>query len=123
MPTNSGAIVWARSIIKRVKTPIEQFKTKVGMLTTQKTGKQVARNYVALAKTLTDDYELKKYEHWKKEMTVEAMAYLRMNILTTGTTTKYKVNFNPKLKIIIREAKFLDRLGLPIPHTITSIAL
>jgi hypothetical protein len=35
----------------------------------------------------------------------------------------YFVNFDPKLKVIIREAKFLDRIGKPIPDTIINIAL
>lgn len=33
MPPNSGAIVWARSIITRVKQPIDKFKTKPAILT------------------------------------------------------------------------------------------
>jgi len=33
------------------------------------------------------------------------------------------VNFNPNLRVIIREAKFLDRIGRDIPHTIVNIAL
>jgi len=41
----------------------------------------------------------------------------------TGENRKYKVNFNPNLKVIIREAKFLDRIGKDIPNTIINIAL
>jgi len=33
------------------------------------------------------------------------------------------VNFNPQLRVIIREAKFLDRIGKEIPNTIINIAL
>lgn len=40
-----------------------------------------------------------------------------------GENRKYKVNFDPKLKVIIREAKFLDRIGKEIPNTIINIAL
>lgn len=35
----------------------------------------------------------------------------------------YQVNFAPELKVIIREAKFLDRIGKEIPQTIINIAL
>jgi dynein heavy chain, axonemal len=35
----------------------------------------------------------------------------------------YAVNFSPDLKVIIREAKFLDRIGKEIPQTIINIAL
>jgi hypothetical protein len=40
-----------------------------------------------------------------------------------GDNRRYKVNFDPKLKVIIREAKFLDRIGKEIPNTIINIAL
>jgi len=40
-----------------------------------------------------------------------------------GDAKRYKVNFDAKLKVIIREAKFLDRIGKQIPHTIINIAL
>ena len=33
------------------------------------------------------------------------------------------MNFAPELKVIIREAKFLDRIGKDIPQTIINIAL
>jgi dynein heavy chain len=33
MPPNSGKILWARSIITRIKTPIDKFKTKAEILT------------------------------------------------------------------------------------------
>jgi hypothetical protein len=39
---------------------------------------------------------------------------LQQDILATigeGENKRYRVNFNPKLKVIIREAKFLDRIG------------
>jgi hypothetical protein len=33
----------------------------------------------------------------------------------TTNQTVYNVNFAPELKVIIREAKFLDRIGKDIP--------
>ena len=61
MPPNSGGIAWARSIITRVKNPIDKFKTKAAILTNSNTGKEVAKMYVDLAKLLTEDYEGKKF--------------------------------------------------------------
>jgi hypothetical protein len=87
----------------------------------------VAKAYVALAKKLTDEYESKKYNSQMEKMTGDAIVFLKQYILTEHTRPDgdivFKVNFNPRLKVIIREAKFLDRIGLEIPHTIVSIAL
>ena len=46
-----------------------------------------------------------------------------LETISEGENKRYKVNFNPKLKVIIREAKFLDRIGKEIPNTIINIAL
>jgi hypothetical protein len=32
MPPDSGSIAWARSIITRIKTPIDKFKTRAEIL-------------------------------------------------------------------------------------------
>ena len=64
MPPNSGSIAWARSIITRVRTPIDKFKTKPTILTGSATGREVAKMYVDLAKKLTEDYEGRRFEQW-----------------------------------------------------------
>lgn len=42
MPPNSGSIAWARSIITRIKTPIDKFKSKHEILTKYEEGIQSA---------------------------------------------------------------------------------
>lgn len=60
-------------------------------------------------------------------MSTLAIQYLKKSILEKSNgpngTQIYKVNFDPNLRVIIREAKFLDRIGKEIPHTIVNIAL
>ena len=126
MPPNSGAIAWARSIITRVKQPIDKFKTKPAILTSDATGREVAKMYVDLAKKLTEDYEGRSFNKWREKQSVEAIFYLKKPILCNAGTeqnSQYKVNFDPNLRVIIREAKFLDRIGKDIPNTIVNIAL
>ena len=65
MPETSGKIAWARSIIARIKAPIDKFKTKPEILTGNEAGRNAALNYVKLAKELTEEYENKLiYEKW-----------------------------------------------------------
>lgn len=73
MPPNAGAIVWARSIITRVKTPIDKFKVKSKILTDSPTGNKVAKMYVELAKRLNEEYEGKRFEKWKTEKSPHAI--------------------------------------------------
>jgi len=123
MPPKSGSIAWARSIITRIKNPIDKFKTKPEILMTPE-GQSSASEYVRLAKHLTETHEATIFTNWKTENTSEAIKFLKWPILMkTGTdeNRKYKVNFNPKLKVIIREAKFLDRIGKEIVLTFLNL--
>lgn len=125
MPPKAGAIAWARSIMGRIKTPIYKFKTKQDLLLLE-TGKQVTKKYIALAKDLDRNYEAQIFEKWHKDNTDLAINLLKNKILIkkeSGESKSYLVNFSPELKVIIREAKFLDRIGKEIPQTIINIAL
>ena len=76
-PPNSGAIAWARSIITRVKQPIDKFKTKPEILTQKPTGREVAKMYVELAKKLNEDYEGKSFVRWREKQSEAAITYLK----------------------------------------------
>lgn len=95
----------------------------------ENSGKAAAKDYVRIAKTLTEEYEKQIFNQWKQENHTQATKMLKENILKyvptkEGETKQYKVNFDARLKVIIREAKFLDRIGVAdIPNTIINIAL
>jgi dynein heavy chain len=91
-----------------------------------KTFREVACKYVKLAKELDKNYEQRIFTDWESENTDKAIKLLKENILKkikVGDSVDYEVNFAPDLKVIIREAKFLDRIGKGIPQTIINIAL
>ena len=125
MPEKAGKIAWARSIMGRIKAPIEKFKTKSDKLNPD-TFMTVATEYVRLAKDLDQHYEKVIFDKWQKENTEAAVHALKQPILESkkkGDFTEYFVNFAPELRVTIREAKFLDRIGKAISPTITNIAL
>jgi dynein heavy chain len=126
MPEKAGKIAWARSIMGRIKAPIEKFKTKSDKLNPD-TFMKVATEYVRLAKDLDQHYEKVIFDKWQKENTEQAVQYLKQPILESkkkgADQTEYFVNFAPELRVTIREAKFLDRIGKVISPTITNIAL
>lgn len=77
-------------------------------------GKEVTKKYIELAKQLDAEYEHKIYFDWQKDNTDIAIGFLKEKILLSKNDV-YTVNFAPELKVIIREAKFLDRIGKDIP--------
>jgi hypothetical protein len=54
MPPRSGSICWARSIVTRIKTPIDKFISKPEILTQIDAGRAAAKNYVRIAKELNE---------------------------------------------------------------------
>lgn len=129
MPPTAGKIAWARSIMNRIKAPIFKFKTKDGLLLEDE-GKAVTKKYINLSKELDVEYEEKTFHAWNAKNTEHAIADLKANILREvkdeaqrRETGRYEVSFSNRLRVIIREAKFLDRIGREIPQTIINIAL
>ena len=80
MPPKAGSIAWARSIMGRISKPIKKFKTKADQLMTA-TFKDVAINYVKLAKELDQGYEKIIFDKWRTDNTDEAIKLLKNNIL------------------------------------------
>lgn len=80
---------------------------------------KVAFKYVKLAKELDQEYEQVIFNRWSDKNTDEAINKLNKSILSKDEKDPenkvYFVNFAPELKVIIREAKFLERIGKPIP--------
>ena len=148
-PPVAGAIIWARSIFGRIKAPIDQFKQNEELLKSE-AGTKITNKYILLCKKLERDYENIKFEQWKNQNTEKAIKLLKNMVLINKLDKKklkpkkglnvddeqhirnsrkqdvdrdYIVNFSPELKVIIREAQYLDKIGKDVPQTIINIAL
>jgi dynein heavy chain len=80
MPPKAGCIAWARSIMGRIRAPIQKFKSKSDRLRTE-TFTGVAYKYVKLAKELDKNYEQNMFDDWRKQNTEKAIRLLQENIL------------------------------------------
>ncbi len=138
-PPVAGAIAWARDLYHRAKKPILKFKQHEGLLETPE-GLEAKQKYLVFARAV-DAYITSLYEAWEKQTLEVATDLLKQPILAAVNpvpedTRKrkppgkfrmpplpYKVNFVPELALIIKEAKYLDRLGFTIPETALQIAL
>ena len=59
---------------------------------------------------------------WPSE-SPESRRVSRGSVAMVSVKRRYKVNFVPELALIIKEAKYLDRLGFSMPETALQIAL
>lgn len=109
-PPIAGSISWARYIYQRVKSPILKFLTKREVFEDENLLEEVISEYVEFAERL-NAFQLKKFESWVKKVDEEAPNFLKNNILAVSETTgEYYVNFRNDFRVLINEAKYLDRM-------------
>lgn len=128
-PKVAGAIAWSHSLFERIKHTIVRFQSLKEMLASDQ-GRAVTRKYLAVAKNMRN-YEEQLYHQWALTVEANALQYLKKNILLKDTSAKKlkdsveraTVNFRPELKEIIKETKYLDKLGLAVPEAAMNVAL
>ncbi|KAJ3134855.1 Dynein heavy chain 10, axonemal [Physocladia obscura] len=150
-PKFAGAIAWSRSLFYRIKKTIVRFQSLQEMLASEM-GRSVTRKYLIVAKSMREYEEnvllrgLKLYTQWCLTVEANSLQCLKAYILvkdntqqinnlsgySTGnelpsenisTPEKIKVNFRPELKEIIKETKYLDKLGYVVPECALNVAL
>lgn len=151
-PPVAGAIAWSRSLYHRIKKSVLKFQTMDDLLSSEH-GKVVCKEYVNVATAITQfeeqlleewtahvmdiaKFRLKEFifrrEVIKKDKGTAASAAPSPEAtgdLDQPTSapddleTEIVVNFAPELKEMIRETKYLDRMGLPIPEVALNVAL
>ncbi|KAG5494118.1 hypothetical protein JKF63_01953 [Porcisia hertigi] len=119
-PPVAGAIHWSMSLFQRLKKPIMRFQNE-GMLTSSM-GKQVKAKYVEASRRMKE-YSTSRFLQWREQVRVPAPASLKWNILRVESDGAYKINFNWAIFDIIRETKYLDRLGFEIPKGVLHLTL
>jgi dynein heavy chain len=137
-PPTAGAINWARDLYMRAKQPVVKFH-KADMLSTER-GIEVKDKYVIFARSV-DAYIKHHYQEWERHALHTATEGLRLPILGAigrphdkpmiehedGTLEMpqgpYHVNFSGNLKVLIRESKYLDRMGFEVPESALNVTL
>jgi len=129
-PKVAGTISWARSIFNRIQQPVLKFMAKANDFEQdQGLFGKVKNEYKTLAKEI-DEYQASRYEEWKNNIIDRALNFLNQKILVRIKYSKkekriprYRVNFDEEFRILIKEVKYLEKMGLKPSKTIINIAL
>ncbi|NWU97712.1 DYH10 protein, partial [Upupa epops] len=128
-PPVAGAIAWSQFLFRQIKHPIIRFQEVEGLLASAR-GKEVKQIYLQVAKRLKE-YGDQKYNQWRKE-TKQLLPVLVQNTLlkvvteepvTVNKSVHFIVNFSPELRELITEAKYMEKLGFPVPEMARYVAL
>jgi dynein heavy chain len=127
-PPVAGAISWAASLFRMAKKPIMRFVSMPSLLETV-TGGKIKSEYMQFA-IQVDQYIDNKYDAWRETAAAVATDNLRKSVLGPQPPLgepipppPFTVNFSPALKTLIREGKYLDRLGFEVPDMVLNITL
>ncbi|KAL7749213.1 hypothetical protein RI367_005365 [Sorochytrium milnesiophthora] len=145
-PRVAGSIAWSRSLFQRIKKTVVRFQSMPEMLQSEQ-GRAVAKKYLTVAKAMRQ-FEIDLYSNWCHQIEVNSLHYLKSFVLAkkpatkpslldqvpgqqpggggssaTSTLERYCVNFRSELSDIIKEAKYLDKMGFHVHDTAANIAL
>eukprot|EP01033_Poteriospumella_lacustris_P008676 gene8676-6241_t len=140
-PPVAGAIAWARDLYLRAKRPILRFKKHGGLLD-DSFGESVKNSYLEFARSV-DNYITDLYNDWEGSVTSVVQEKLRMPVLCSIAPNAnnlgkigskdganfvlppppYRVSFSPELRLIIKESRYLDKLGYRVPEAALNVTL
>ena len=139
-PPVAGSIAWARDLYQRAKRPILRFKNHGGLLDDE-FGDVVKLNYLEFARTV-DNYVTDLFNDWEVAVAVLAGERLKLPVLRSIANYSppskqqekegvpfilppppYRVSFSHDLRMIIKESRYLDKLGFRIPESALNVTL
>ena len=130
-PPLAGAINWSHSLFLRIRKTMAKFQQMDELFSTDK-GKEVSKRFVTVSKDIRS-YETRLFEEWKENVNTKAMNLLKQPIFRAEMDGKEAppetegasifVNFHQDLIVLIRESKYLDRMGFVVPETALNVTL
>jgi dynein heavy chain len=119
-PPVAGAIAWSKALFYRIKKSIIRFQSYEKMMAEEE-GQLVTKYYVTVGR-MVREFETNLFEEWKLKVEDAVTQHLKNPILREENK-KIVVNFSKDLQAVIREAKYLDRMGLTVPENALNVAL
>ena len=136
-PPVAGAIAWSRSLFSRIRKTMTRLQTDAAeAMAREPLADACARAYTDLAKTCMR-YEKRLHGAWVEGADQTALRHLKSGVLkdvspesdSFGAVGDAKdassvvVNFHPELATLLRESRYLDRMGFAIPETALKVTL
>ncbi|CAG9816206.1 unnamed protein product [Phaedon cochleariae] len=113
MPPVSGRIMWIRHFYSRIEEPMNVFRTKPKVMRHRKVQKCI-QLFNAMSMVFVH-YEMIYHEAWFT-FAGQVRNCLMAPILTKDEKTRrYRVNFDPYISEVIREAEYMYKLDLGVP--------
>jgi len=120
-PPVAGNILWSRQLLRRIEEPMKKFKDNKSIMTT-KESRKIIRTYNRVARALIE-FETLWHHAWCKSIEPAKSGLQATLIIRHPKTGQLYVNFDHEILQLIREAKFMMRIGMDVPESAKIVLL
>eukprot|EP01028_Stygiella_incarcerata_P006636 TRINITY_DN270_c0_g1_i1.p1 TRINITY_DN270_c0_g1~~TRINITY_DN270_c0_g1_i1.p1 ORF type:complete len:4523 (-),score=1222.92 TRINITY_DN270_c0_g1_i1:192-13760(-) len=120
-PPVTGNIMWARQLLRRIEVPMRRFQVNEAVMET-KESKKIIKTYNRVARALVEFETLWHYA-WMKSIDTARAGLQATLIVRHPETGKLFVNFDHEILQLIKETKWLLRLGVEVPESAKMVLL
>ncbi|XP_068088806.1 dynein axonemal heavy chain 8 [Hyperolius riggenbachi] len=113
MPPVTGKILWARHLFRRINQPITYLNDNSDILSSPE-GTAAVRLYNRISYALVE-LEVLYHKAWVADIIQLKLALQATLFIHHPETKELLVNFDPNIRVIIRETKCMMKLGLEVP--------
>ena len=113
--------MWSRQLLRRIEIPMRKFASNEAIMRT-KESKRTVKTYNTVAKALVA-FETLWLNAWKKSIE-DSKAGLQATLIVRHPETGHLlVNFDKEIMQLMRETKYLQRLGVDVPESAKMVLL
>lgn len=120
-PPVAGSIMWARQLLTRIEEPMKRFSQNRALMQT-KESKKIIKTYNRVARALIE-FETLWHQAWVRSIDAAKAGLQATLIVRHPDTGRLLVNFDREILQLIKEAKYLQRMGLEVPESARMVLL
>jgi dynein heavy chain len=115
LPPVAGNITWSRHLLQRIEEPMRKFE-KMPSLLSQRDSRRTVRVYNKVARALFE-FESVWHQSWMQSVESAKAGLQATLIIRHPDNNQLYVNFDKEVFQLIRETKFLNRMGIEISES------
>uniref|UniRef100_A0A7S1PHU2 AAA+ ATPase domain-containing protein n=1 Tax=Percolomonas cosmopolitus TaxID=63605 RepID=A0A7S1PHU2_9EUKA len=118
-PQVAGNIIWARQLMRRIEEPMKKFQ-QIPAIMNSKESKKIIKTYNKVLRALFK-FETMWLQTWRQ--TIERAKDGLSATILVKVNNQYFVNFDREILKLLRETKWLMRLGVQVPSSASIVLL
>lgn len=120
-PPVAGNVMWSRQLLRRIEDPMKKFAANKTIMAT-KESKRIVKTYNRVARALIE-FETLWHQAWVRSIE-NAKAGLQATLIVRHPDTgRLLVNFDKEIMQLMRETKWLQRMGVEVPESAKMVLL